>query len=390
MDMSDKKRKIALAVALVLIIGAIIYLESVQAHRGGGGGNATQSINVPATSGDAGISASTTLALQTLAMADQKNGATPAVELTDPTGFVNTAPFKLSDLVGKKVILLDFWTYSCINCIRTVPYLNAWYAKYKDAGFVIVGVHTPEFDFEKDINNVQAATQKFGIQYPVVLDSNYGTWQAYNNLYWPHEYLIDIAGYVVHDQIGEGNYDKTEAEIQKLLDERSAILGTTTEMPATGTVVVAPSDLSGVQSPETYFGAARNQYLANGTSLTNGVQTLQMPSGVALNSLYLGGTWDFLDQYATNNTAGAKIVYRYNAGNVYFVASASSSVSVEVLQDGKPISSEDAGSDVHNGKITVHESRLYNVVKNAAGAGKHTLELIIDAPGLNAYTFTFG
>ena len=166
------------------------------------------------------------MTLAALAAADKQAGYPPAIEIADPTGFINaSSSFRLANLIGKDVILLDFWTYSCINCIRTIPYLNAWYQRYHDQGLEIVGIHTPEFDFEKDISNVQAAIMKFGIQYPVVLDSNYGTWTAYGNLYWPHEYLIDMAGYIVHDQIGEGNYSETEQEIQKLLAERSAILG---------------------------------------------------------------------------------------------------------------------------------------------------------------------
>ena len=130
-------------------------------------------------------------------MADKAAGDQPAIEIADPTGFINVAPgFKLSSIIGQKVILLDFWTYSCINCVRTIPYLNAWYQKYASSGLEIVGIHTPEFDFEKNITNVQNAVAEYGIHYPVILDSNQGTWNAYNNLYWPHEYLIDMAGYI--------------------------------------------------------------------------------------------------------------------------------------------------------------------------------------------------
>ena len=131
-----------------------------------------------------------------------------AKEFVDPTGFINSAPFTLSSLVGKKVVLIDFWTYSCINCVRTIPYLNAWYAKYKNEGLEIVGVHTPEFDFEKDYSNVAAAVQQLGIQYPVVLDSNMGTWDAYQNIYWPADYLIDIDGFIPYTSVGEGDTTK--------------------------------------------------------------------------------------------------------------------------------------------------------------------------------------
>ena len=332
--------------------------------------------------------------LNQLASADKAAGDQPAIEIADPTGFINVAPgFKLSSIIGQKVILLDFWTYSCINCVRTIPYLNAWYQKYAASGLEIVGIHTPEFDFEKDITNVQNAVAEYGIHYPVVLDSNYGTWNAYNNLYWPHEYLIDMAGYIVHDQVGEGNYGETEAEIQKLLTQRAQILGLDPSTIPTSTVNITPSNLNEIQSPETYFGAERNSLLENGTMMTNGNQTLTAPTASTIqpNQLYLGGTWDFEDQYATNVDAGATITYKYDAGNVYMVAAgAASGTTVEVMQDGAPISAADAGTDVHNGAVVISGNRLYNLVKNADGGGEHTLQLIVETPGLQAFTFTFG
>ena len=244
-------RKIIFAVLIVLVAGSIWYLESMKAHPTGSG--VIQQINIPpsgpifepATS-TVGLSSSSVpeqtdvatatpptiptvtpgnmplpanspavlTALQSLAKTDQASDFDPAREIQDPTGFVNaSSSFRLANLIGHDVILLDFWTYSCINCIRTLPYLTAWYGKYKDYGLVVVGIHTPEFDFEKNIANVEAAATQYGIKYPIVLDSNYGTWDAYGNLYWPHEYLIDMAGYIVHDQVGEGNYAETESKI---------------------------------------------------------------------------------------------------------------------------------------------------------------------------------
>lgn len=384
-------KKIWLVVVLIVIAAIIIYLESMKVHPLGGG--ASQAINIPSSeSGVVTGNAFVTISLSDIASADKSAGYSPAVEIVDPTGFVNvSSTFRLSDLIGKKVILLDFWTYSCINCIRTLPYLTAWYQKYKDQGLVVVGIHTPEFDFEKDIANVRAATQQYGIQYPVVLDSNYGTWQAYGNLYWPHEYLIDIAGYIVHDQVGEGNYDETEGVIQRLLQQRAAALGASTADVATTTVGVPQADLSGVKSPETYFGAARNEFLANGSPSTSGEQNLSTPASVVLNELYLVGDWDFFDQYATNIAAGAKIIYQYDSAKVYFVASGvASGTTVRVLQDGKLVSAAVGGSDVKDGILTVTGSRLYNIINNPDGVGVHTLELITNSPGLQAFTFTFG
>lgn len=416
-------KKIAFVVIVLAVIGSIWYLESLKVHPSASGG--TQAIDVnsllanttttpavagqatttnnassatpvaePASSPIASLTAAQKSALEQVAASDKAAGDQPAIEIADPTGFINvSSTFRLANLVGSRVILFDFWTYSCINCVRTIPYLNAWYQKYEPYGLTIVGIHTPEFDFEKELSNVQNAVQEYGIHYPVVLDSNYGTWNAYNNLYWPNEYMIDVAGYIVHNHVGEGDYADTEAEIQKLLIQRAQVLGLSTADIPTSTVNLASDDLSEIQSPETYFGAERNSLLANGTFFANGDQTLTAPaaSTVQLNQLYLGGTWDFEDQYAQNLTAGATITYEYNAGNVYMVAAgAATGTVVDVMQDGAPISAADSGSDVHNGKIVISGNRLYNLVSNAAGGGVHTLQLIVETPGLQAYTFTFG
>ena len=315
-----------------------------------------------------------------------------AQEIVSPAGFLNLAAeqtsLKLADLVGKKVILVDFWTYSCINCQRTTPYLNAWYEKYKDQGLEIVGVHTPEFMFEKERENVAEAIARMGINYPVVQDNDYGTWFAYGNRYWPRKYLVDIDGFVVYDHIGEGGYELTEKQIQLALAERSLVLGLN-ETIKTGTVSASVDvPAGGPISPETYFGFERNQFLANGARGVPGEQAFTVPIAPSLGGLYLGGTWNLAGEHAENKTAGAKIVYRYQAKNVYFVASAQSGTKVTVLRDGVPVSAE-AGADVQNGSVTVQSDRLYHLVHEPA-PGEHTLELIIESPGLKAFTFTFG
>jgi thiol-disulfide isomerase/thioredoxin len=389
-------KKIALIVSVVVVIAGIWYLESLKVHPAAPGGNA-QTIAVPtssSTSTGVGLTSAEAGSIAQLAAADAAAGYHQAIEIANPTGFVNVAPgFTLSSVIGKKVVLLDFWTYSCINCVRTIPYLNAWYQKYQNDGLEIVGIHTPEFDFEKQLSNVQSAVQEYGIHYPVILDSNYGTWNAYDNLYWPHEYLIDMAGYIVHDQVGEGSYGETETEIQKLLTERAQILGTDPNAIPTSTLGMQAPNLNDILSPETYFGAARNSLLANGTFFVNGEQKLVAPSADAIagNKLYLGGTWNFADQYAQNVTASATILYKYDAANVYIVAAgAANGTVIDVLQDGVPIGAADAGSDVHNGKLTVSGNKLYNLVKNSNGGGMHTLQLMVESPGLQAFTFTFG
>ena len=392
------RKNILFVFVLIVIVGAVWYLENTKARPQQPGNASGQPVSVTlptqqtitaakaSTTASSAQNAKPTSTLDEVAAADQKAGYKPAIEIADPTGFVNTAPLKLSDIVGKKIILVDFWTYSCVTCIRTLPYLTSWYKKYAPQGLEIIGIHTPEFDFEKDVNNVKAATQKYGVTYPVVLDSNYGTWQAYGNLYWPHEYLIDLAGYVVHDHVGEGGY--AETDIQKLLAQRARILGIGSAVASTSTMPAAP-DLSGIGSPETYFGSARNEYLANGIPSTPGVQILQEPASASLNNLYLVGKWNFDNQLATNETAGAKIIYKYRSSKVFLVGSSPQGATVEVLQDGKPVGNA-AGSDVRNGKVLIKESRLYNLIDNPDGSAEHTLELIIDSPGLQAYTFTFG
>lgn len=377
---------------LVAIVGVIWYFEAgkVQPSPAVNGG-APQSVAVAPASGEpnsATTGMSAAQAIAAIAAADKRSGYPPAVEIVNPAGFVNVPSLKIADLAGKKVVLVDFWTYSCINCIRAIPYLNAWYKKYHDQGLEIVGVHTPEFEFEKNYDNVKAAVAKFDIKYPVVLDNNYGTWTAYHNAYWPHEYLIDLAGYVVHDHIGEGEYDVTEAEIRKLLMQRAEALGSQpTSTIASGTV--KPTELSGIGSPETYFGAMRNEFLANGTRGVEGTQTFTEPQNIQLNKLYLAGKWNISKEYATIAEAGAKVIYKYHSTRIFFVATAPTGATIRVLQDGKSVSGTIAGNDVKDGKLTVKEARLYTLVNNPSSE-EHTLELIIDTPGLQAFTFTFG
>lgn len=304
-------------------------------------------------------------------------------EIVQPSGFVNATSVKLGDLVGKKVILVDFMTYTCINCIRTFPYLNAWYDKYKDQGLEIVGIHTPEFAFEKNIDNVRAAMERYGIKFPVVLDNDYATWSAYENNYWPRKYLIDLNGRIVYDHIGEGAYEETEAKIQELLRTQGTFVKPLSHD--------APSRS---QSPETYFGADRNETLANGSSRRYGVQTLARPSEIQPNALYLGGTWKFEGEHTTNQTPGAQIVYRYTAKQVFFVASAEAPVKVIMTRDGKPLSRDIAGPDIQfeheQSYVLIQAERLYQLIHDPADTSDHLLELEAQTPGLNAYTFTFG
>jgi thiol-disulfide isomerase/thioredoxin len=365
-----EKRTIVLIVALVLIAGAILALEPLSPNRSYTG--------TAVTPGN-----------RTAINAEKAKVYPYAKEIAEPSGFINVDNITIGSLIGKDVILVDFWTYSCINCERTIPYLNMWYAEYHDEGLEIIGVHTPEFQFEHDINNVRQAVQKFGIRYPVVLDNNYATWDSYGNQYWPEDYLIDIDGFIVDRHIGEGDYDTTEMEIQSLLRERAEALGLNITITNTTAVPVNAISInfSKVGSPETYFGAARNQYLGNGRQSLTGLQTLALPGVMQPNTLYLSGTWNFADEYA-ENTGNAGIVFPYDAKNVYFVASADNATAVKVMLDGIPITVS-AGSDVTNSTVTVQADQLYTLVQGS-DYGVHTLELDIPEPGLRAYTFTFG
>lgn len=325
-----------------------------------------------------------------------------SAEITGAAGYVNTGgePIRISDYKGKSVVLVDIWTYSCINCQRTIPYIVSWNAKYKDKGLVTIGIHTPEFAFEKLPTNVEQATKRFGIEYPVVLDNNFSTWNAFGNHYWPRKYLVDIDGYIVYDHIGEGNYEETEKEIQKALMERNSRRGLDDNgvmLPTTKIEAVTTS----AGSPETYFGALRNEYLGNGSIGKVGVQSLSEPLSVSANTLYLIGKWNIQNEYAestsdvgSGSVGSNRIDYLYNAKSVYFVAGkAGGNVTIEVTIDGKPLDASNKGKDVFikDGRsfITISENRLYGIIQ-ADTAGKHLLEFIIKNPGLQAYTFTFG
>jgi thiol-disulfide isomerase/thioredoxin len=319
-----------------------------------------------------------------------------APELVLPDGYINTdgKPITLAQFRGNHVVLLDIWTYSCINCQRTLPYITAWYNKYKDQGLEVIGIHTPEFAFEKVQQNVEDAVKKLGINYPVILDNERQTWNAYGNNYWPRKYLINANGQIIYDHIGEGNYDETEREIQRALLELKTATGASTAVSTdiTNPKNNSPVDMSGVQSPETYFGSARNGYLANGLQGVAGDQVLNLSSnqllasdpstpsqysGISANALYLSGTWNFADEYATSKTP-AKIVYRYTAKNVYMVASSNSPLKISIFVDG-----------VKTKDVIIQQNTLYNIVEGT-DYSQHVLEIDADSPGLNAFTFTFG
>lgn len=323
-----------------------------------------------------------------------------APELAQVAGYINTPndqPISIAQYTAQHdVVLVDFWTYSCINCQRSIPYVEAWYQKYAQYGLVVIGVSTPEFAFEHVYSNVANAVKQLGITYPVVLDNNYGTWNAFGSEYWPNDYLIDANGFVVYNYAGEGDYSGTEMQIQKALDERAEELGQPAPDFATTTTPsnVIPIDFNGVNSPETYFGTNRNEYLGNGSQGQAGVQNLTLPatSAVEGNTLYLGGAWDFEPEYAQNQAAGAQITYEYDAKNMYIVAASATGqpITLKVTLDGQPVPADMRGADVNaDSEMTIQGDRLYQIIAGQ-NYGTHTLQITIENPGLQGYTFTFG
>ncbi len=363
--MTFTKQHLGLVIAVALVGGAIFYLNGLKPAR----------MPSPTSKG----------------IGSALSGHTPAPDISTPDGFVNVDKISLADLTGKKVVLVDFWTYSCINCQRTLPYLNAWYDKYKDQGLEIIGVHTPEFEFEKEYDNVKKAVERFNINYPVVLDNDFSTWDAYGNRYWPRKYLVDIHGDIVYDHIGEGGYEETEQQIQALLEQRATFLGEKMDI-ASGEVKPedAVTEMLGTRSPEIYFGAGRNdQYIGAGDGGRVGVQTFTAPTmALADDKFYLVGTWDMQPEYAQGKDAG-HILFRYRAMNVYFVGSSDQPLTVRVLRDGKLLTNDLAGADVRDGVVTIGDERLYHLIKEGEGS-EHRLDLEISGPGLKAFTFTFG
>ncbi|HEX4837516.1 MAG TPA: cytochrome c biogenesis protein DipZ [Solirubrobacteraceae bacterium] len=290
-------------------------------------------------------------------------------------------PLTLASLRGR-VVLVDFWTYTCINCIRTFPYLKAWDAAYRDKGLTIVGVHTPEFAFEHDAGNVESAIARFGLRYPVAQDNEMGTWNAYGNQYWPADYLIDASGHVRYAAAGEGDYARTETAIRALLAEAGSSVGGMSR-PID---VVTPSE---VTTPETYLGTARAQGWRSEPRAGVHDYGASAPIELGLNEFAYTGTWHISAQPATA-VSNAGVDAEFEAKNVYLVLSSEGERkrTVNVLLDGSPISKRAAGADVKDGAVTVRSQRLYSLV-SLPGDQRHRLTLRF-APSVSGYAFTFG
>ncbi len=306
-----------------------------------------------------------------------------APELIPGGEWFNSDPLTLAELAQQdKVVLIDFWTYSCINCIRTLPYLRTWHEKYADDGLVIIGVHAPEFEFEKDPENVQQAISDFQLEYPVVQDNEFSTWRAYENRYWPAKYLIDKDGRVRYYHFGEGAYDETEAKIQELLNET----GSTVE-----SAIDNPDYEIFSRTPELYLGYWRIEYLVSPEQLREDQQqTYSAPARISDNGFAYIGPWTVTEKYAIP-AAGSSLQLNFEAREVFLVMRSTdgSPHPVEILLNGTPVSEEQKGEDVTDGIVTVQKDRLYKLIK-LPNAGRELLELRFPEGNIEVYAFTFG
>lgn len=306
--------------------------------------------------------------------------------------WLNSPPLTMDQLKGK-VVVIDFWTYSCINCLRAIPYVRAWAEKYKDQGLVVIGVHSPEFAFEKRIDNVRKATTDLDIGYPVAVDNDYAIWRAFNNQYWPAHYFIDANGRVRYHHFGEGEYDQSERVIQQLLAEAGNTEVAKDVVAVNASGAQAASDSADVQSPETYVGYERAQNFIGQTDIQNDVAHLYAEERPRRNEWGLTGNWTVGAEHASLNDGGGSVYYRFHARDLHLVLGPGEDgtpVRFEVTIDGKPPGT-DHGMDVDaDGKGTITEQRLYQLIRQNGPVEDHTFEIRFLDAGPEAYAFTFG
>lgn len=292
-------------------------------------------------------------------------------------------PLTSADLRGK-VVLVDFWTYTCINCIRTLPYVTSWYDKYRDRGFVVIGVHTPEFEFEKKTENVERAIEQFKIHYPVAQDNDYKTWNSYQNQYWPAKYLIDAQGRLRNTYFGEGNYAETEKNIQALLAEagQNADIQLTDNQSSTGTSLLAIT-------PETYLGMSRTQNFASRPKpIVSGVYDFSSEDPLPLGYFAYRGKWNWQDEYG-KCVSSCSLYLHFKAKKVHLVIKAPDGAKGQVFLDENGVGVNQAGDDVKNQTVTLNGERLYTLI-SLDSVSDHVLRVDFENPGVQVYAFTFG
>ncbi|MFY9270729.1 MAG: cytochrome c biogenesis protein DipZ [Candidatus Manganitrophaceae bacterium] len=327
-----------------------------------------------------------------IALAANKKSPYPILgkmpEFARVTTWLNSPPLTAAGLRGK-VVLIDFWTYSCINCIRTLPTVTRWHEKYKEQGLVIVGVHTPEFQFEKEIGNIEAAIARHGIKYPVAVDNDYGTWKAYSNQFWPAKYLIDAEGKLRLTHFGEGDEDGFERAIQSILTEAKLLHAPPTIDPAEKTV-----DVFKIRSPETYVGYNRaSNFFSNERMTPDTTVNYTPPPSLRLNYWALTGPWKVIDEAAILQAPGGKIQFRFQAPKLNLVMKGTAKgIPAKILIDGTPLQANMRGADVGaDGKVVIKDARLYHLITLPKEDGEeHLFEMIFEAPAVELYAFTFG
>ncbi len=323
-------------------------------------------------------------------------GALPVLDdmpsLDGAVAWLNSPPLTAEALKGK-VVLIDFWTYSCINCLRAIPYIRAWADKYKDKGLVVIGVHAPEFAFERNIDNVKKAVASLGITYPVAIDNEYAIWRAFSNQYWPAHYFIDAKGRIRHEHFGEGEYDESERIIQQLLVEAGQS-GVTTDLVAVhGSGAEAAANEGDAQSPETYLGFNRSEHFASPGGIARGAAKIYAAGAPANNEWSLTGNWTIGGESATLNDKDGGIVYRFHARDLHLVlgpAPESGPIRFRVTIDGKPPGANHGTDTDADGQGTVTGQRLYQLIRQNGAIADRTFEIRFLDPGVQAYAFTFG
>ena len=376
----DNISAVLTGVAVVaLITGFAVYFNSPALNQ-----QSVRSINSNSNDG-----------LSSVQLSTDKSQFKKAPEFEGISSYINSNGTKLSDLKGK-VVLIDFWTYSCINCIRTLPYLVDWNQKYSDKGLVIVGIHSPEFEFEKGLDNVKQAVTRFGIKYPVLLDNDHGTWNAFQNSYWPRKYLVDSEGFIRYDHIGEGGYVETENAIRTLLAERTgqqSISSTSVNQTNLSVPESQSVDFNQIKTPELYFGYqyARSQLGNNEGFDPEKIVNYTLPSSKPKpNAIYLEGEWkNNADSMELIGNEG-KIILDYSARSINIVAGGQGKITVMEFgkdnQTRNPYSGNDLDSD---GKLIIDGQRLYNIGSHQ-DYGNHQIAIDVSGSGFRIYTFTFG
>ncbi|KAB7897168.1 redoxin domain-containing protein [Rouxiella sp. S1S-2] len=316
----------------------------------------------------------------------------PMPSLDGAVQWLNSPPLTPQALKGK-VVLIDFWTYSCINCLRALPYVKAWADKYRSEGLVVIGVHAPEFAFERNVNNVIQESKKLGIDYPIAIDNNYSIWRAFNNQYWPAHYFIDAKGEIRYEHFGEGEYPQSERVIQQLLKEAGAknVSTSISQVQAKGVEQAAGQDSD--ISPETYLGYMRSQHFASDNKVTDAPADFTISDRLDLNEWGLQGNWTVGDEKITLNKPNGRITYRFHARDLHLVLGPQEQgkqIRFKVTLDGKE-PGEMHGSDISaSGEGVVTDQRLYQLIRQPDAGSEHTFTIEFLDADVNAYAFTFG